>query len=132
MASICPIEDDECIEFHKFLDELGFPHEHIPNESRSSKRDAYVRGRKLKNMGVSKGYWDYDVYVPYTRYGKIAYKLIKIEMKRAKKSLSKVSDEQKVWGDIYNRARIDCKICYGAEEAKDFVLVCYRDLNDRC
>lgn len=132
-ASLVPIEDVECQHFHSWLDIVGIPHAHIPNESRSSKRDAYVRGRKLKSMGVSSGYWDYDVFVPVldvnNRVG--GYELIKVEMKRAKKSLSKVSPEQKTWGNIYEKAGIKCSICYGFEEAKSFVEKVYEEINQK-
>jgi hypothetical protein len=59
MAKVeCPIEDIECEVFHNWLEQFNIPHTHIPNESRSSKKDAVIRARKLKKMGVSSGYWD--------------------------------------------------------------------------
>lgn len=131
MVTQCPIEDVECQHFHNWLNERNVPHEHIPNESRSGKKDAYIRGRKLKSMGVSSGYWDYDVYIPVLDLdGKVGgYELIKIEMKRAKKSLSKVSPEQKWWGNIYEMSGIKCYICYGAEEAEKIVEDVYEQIN---
>ena len=132
MATVeCPIEDVECQVFHNWLEINNIPHEHIPNESRSSKRDAYIRGRKLKSMGVSSGYWDYDVYIPVLDYdGKLgAYELIKIEMKRAKKSLSKVSEDQKRWGRVYDLAGIRNFVCYGSEEAIKRVEEVYELIN---
>ena len=127
----CPIEDVECQDFHKWLDDRNIPHEHIPNESRSSKKDAIIRGRKLKSLGVSAGYWDYEVYIPVMDIdGTIGgYELIKIEMKRAKKSLSKVSDDQKNWGKIYEQAGLECFICYGAAEAEKVVEEVYERIN---
>lgn len=126
-----PIEDVECFNFHHWLDRMNIPHTHIPNESRSGKKDAYIRGKKLKNMGVSSGYWDYDVYIPILDIdGTIGgYELIKIEMKRAKKSLSTVSADQKKWGNIYEMAGIDCHICYGAEAAEEVVKEAYKRIN---
>ena len=132
MATVeCPIEDVECQVFHNWLEINNIPHEHIPNESRSSKRDAYIRGRKLKSMGVSSGYWYYDVYIPVLDYdGKLgAYELIKIEMKRAKKSLSKVSEDQKRWGRVYDLAGIRNFVCYGSEEAIKRVEEVYELIN---
>ena len=132
MAKVeCPIEDVECQIFHRWCELYGIPHEHIPNESRSSKRDAYIRGKKLKSMGVSSGYWDYDVYVPILDIdGEVGgYELIKIEMKRDKKSLSKVSEDQKMWGKIYEMAGLDKYICYGAEEAEARVMEVYERIN---
>lgn len=129
----CPIEDVECQVFHNWLELYGIDHEHIPNESRSSKRDAYIRGKKLKSMGVSSGYWDYDVYIPMLDIdGEVGgYELIKIEMKRAKKSLSKVSEDQKRWGKIYKGAGLECFICYGAEEAEARVCEVYERINQK-
>ena len=127
----CPIEDFECIAFHDWLELYDIPHTHIPNESRSSKRDAYIRGAKLRKMGVSSGYWDYDVYIPILDVdGEVGgYELIKIEMKRAKKSLSSVSESQKTWGRIYELAGIPAYICYGAEEAEKVVAKVYEVIN---
>ena len=127
----CPIEDFECIAFHKWLENNDIPHSHIPNESRSSKKDAYIRGAKLRSMGVSKGYWDYDVYIPIMDVDDTigGYELVKIEMKRAKKSLSKVSEDQKRWGTIYEMAGIAHFICYGAEEAIELVSDLYGQIN---
>ena len=129
----CPIEDFECIYFHNWLDERGIPHAHIPNESRSGRKDAVIRARKLKSMGVSAGYWDYDVYIPVLDVDNNTggYELIKIEMKRAKKSLSKVSDAQKKWGEIYDMTGIENYICYGALAAEYLVEEVYERINNR-
>lgn len=127
----CPIEDIECEVFHNWLELYGIPHTHIPNESRSSKRDAVIRAKKLKRMGVSSGYWDYDVYIPVMDLdGEVGgYELVKIEMKRAKKSLSKVSKSQTEWGKIYDMAGITKFICYGAEEAENRIAEMYEFIN---
>lgn len=127
----CPIEDIECEVFHNWLDQFDIPHTHIPNESRSSKKDAVIRARKLQKMGVSSGYWDYDVYIPVMDLdGEIGgYELVKIEMKRAKKSLSAVSANQKKWGKIYDMAGIECYICYGAEAAEQVISEVYERIN---
>lgn len=132
MAKIeCPIEDVECQIFHKWLDQRNIPHTHIPNESKSQTKAAIIRGKKLKDMGVSAGYWDYDVYIPVIDLdGEIGgYELLKIEMKRAKKSLSTVSASQKRWGVIYEQAGIECYICYGAEAAEQVVEDVYERIN---
>ena len=91
----CPLEDDECILFHQWLELHHIPHAHIANESRSSSKAAIIRGAKLKKMGQSSGVWDYEVYVPvYGIEGTIDdYQLLKIEMKR--KYGGTVSPEQK-------------------------------------
>lgn len=133
MTSPSPVEDVECQVFHTWLQLNNIPHEHIPNESRSGTKAALIRGRKLKSMGVSAGYWDYDVFVPVVDVdGNIAaYELIKIEMKRAKKSLSTVSADQKKWGKIYDMAGIDSFICYGAESAIKTVRETYELINQQ-
>lgn len=132
MAKVeCPIEDIECEIFHNWLELFNIPHTHIPNESRSSKKDAIIRARKLQKMGVSSGYWDYDVYIPVLDIdGTIGgFELIKIEMKRSKKSLSTVSAKQKWWGNIYDMSGIECYICYGAEAAEQVVEEVYERIN---
>ena len=114
MAKIeCPIEDIECEVFHNWMEQFNIPHTHIPNESKSQTKAAIIRGKKLKRLGVSSGYWDYDVYVPVIDVDDtvIGFELIKIEMKRAKKILSTVSAKQKWWGNIYDMAGIECYIC---------------------
>lgn len=129
----CPIEDIECEVFHNWLKQLNIPHTHIPNESRSSKRDAIIRARKLQKMGVSSGYWDYDVYIPVLDLDDEVggYELIKIEMKRVEKKLSTVSANQKKWGKIYEMAGITKFICYGAEEAENRVMEMYELINQK-
>lgn len=128
-AKKVPLEDHECIKFAAWLAKHQIPATHIPNESRSSKRDAAIRARKLKIMGVSRGVWDYEVFVPiYDVDGDLAeYQLLKIEMKRQRGGGSTVSKEQKDWGKIYELAGIPCKICYGADEAIEFVSEFYRE-----
>ena len=132
MAKVeCPIEDIECEIFHNWLKVYNIPHEHIPNESKSQTRAAIIRGAKLKRLGVSPGYWDYDVYVPILDIdGSIGgYELIKIEMKRAKKSLSTVSSGQKNWGEIYRLSGIECYICYGSDDAINKIKAIYKRIN---
>lgn len=125
-----PIEDDECIEFHNWLKARGIDHTHIPNESRSSKKDAAIRARKLQKMGLSRGVWDYEVWVPiYNCDGEIDdYQLLKIEMKRQRGGGSTTTPEQREWGKIYEKSGCcECKVCYGAAEAEKFVEEYWRD-----
>lgn len=121
MTADCPLEDDECVIFSSWLNYNNIPHAHIANESRSSSRNALIRGAKLKKMGQSRGVWDYEVYIPIKGVtGKVdCYELVKIEMKRKKGGT--VSPEQKAWGKVYELAGINCKVCKGADEAIDFV-----------
>lgn len=119
--SIIPTEDQECEVFVQWLRLNNIPHAHISNESRSGSKNAMIRGAKLKRMGQSRGYWDYDIFVPIKGITGIVdcYELIKIEMKRKKGGT--ISPEQKEWQKIYEMSGIPCKICKGADEAIDFV-----------
>lgn len=121
MVNNVPIEDDECIDFAKWLRKNNIPAAHIANESRSSSKNAIIRGAKLKKMGQSKGVWDYEIFVPIKGItGAVdCYQQIKIEMKRLKGGT--VSPEQKQWGKVYELAGIPCKVCKGADEAIEFV-----------
>lgn len=116
-----PLEDDECKAFHQWLTINNIPHAHIANESRSNTRAAMIRGAKLKAMGQSRGVWDYEVFVPIKGIdGTIdCYEMLKIEMKRRHGGV--VSVEQKIWGEVYEKAGVPCKICKGADEAIGFV-----------
>lgn len=119
-----PLEYDECVTFSQWLKVNGIPHHHSANESQSGGKNAVIRGAKLKRIGQSRGYWDYDIYLPIRGVtGEIdSYELIKIEMKRKKGGT--VSKEQKEWGEIYEKAGIKCKVCKGAGEAIDFIKNC--------
>lgn len=117
----CPLEDDECIVFSQWLTLNKIPHSHIGNESRSSSKNAMIRGAKLKRMGQSRGVWDYEIYIPFKGVtGTVdCYELAKVEMKR--KVGGRTSPEQRAWGRIYEKAGIPCKVCKGADEAIEFV-----------
>ena len=80
-----------------------------------------IRGAKLKRMGQSKGVWDYEIFVPFRGItGHIdAYQEVRIEMKRRKGGT--VSEDQKEWKKVYEKAGIPCKICKGADEAIKFI-----------
>ena len=125
-----PLEDDECITFSRWLDLHKIPHAHIANESRSSSKNAMIRGAKLKRMGQSRGVWDYEVFVPIRGVTDEvdSYQQLKIEMKRQKGGT--VSAEQKQWGAIYEMAGIPCKVCRGADEAISFVKSWYNEIDE--
>lgn len=116
-----PLEEYECIKFSQWLTINKIPHTHIANESRSGTRSAMIRNAKLKRMGQSRGVWDYEIYVPIKGItGAVdSYELVKIEMKRIKGGT--VSAEQKQWQKIYEKAGIYNKICYGANDAIDYI-----------
>lgn len=120
-----PIEDVECFDFVDWLNKFApdVVYAHVANESRSSKKDAAIRGRKLQRMGQKRGVWDYELFVPvYDVDGEIgAYQELRIEMKRQRGGGSTVSKEQKDWKKVYESAGIPAKVCYGADEAIAFV-----------
>lgn len=120
-SDIVPLEDEECIVFATWLRANKIPAAHIANESRSSSKNAMIRGAKLKKMGQSRGVWDYEVFVPIRGItGAVdCYQQLKIEMK--KKKGGTVSPEQKEWKKVYELAGIPCKVCKGADEAIAFV-----------
>lgn len=120
-----PIEDVECFNFVDWLNKFApdVVYAHVANESRSSKKDAAIRGRKLQRMGQKRGVWDYELFVPiYDVDGEIGtYQELRIEMKRQRGGGSTVSKEQKDWKKVYESAGIPTAICYGADEAIKFV-----------
>lgn len=120
-----PVEDIECFNFVDWLNKFApdVKYAHVANESRSSKKDAAIRGRKLQRMGQKRGVWDYELFIPiYDVDGEIGtYQEIRIEMKRQRGGGSTTSQEQKNWGKIYDAAGIPTKICFGADEAIAFV-----------
>lgn len=120
-SDVVPLEDDECVAFSDWLKANNIPAAHIANESRSSSKNAMIRGAKLKRMGQAKGVWDYEVFVPIKGVtGAVdCYQQLKIEMKRRKGGT--VSPEQKEWKKVYEMAGIPCRVCKGAEEAIAFV-----------
>lgn len=122
---IVPLEDVECFNFVDWLNKYApdVKYAHVANESRSSKKDAVIRGRKLQRMGQKRGVWDFELFVPiYDVDGEIGtYQELRIEMKRQRGGGSTTSAEQKEWGKIYDAAGIPTKICFGADEAIAFV-----------
>lgn len=86
---------------------------HIPNERKCSA----VMGAALKRQGVRSGVPDNFLTIPTKEYHGLF-----IELKRAKKSLSRVTSEQREWIKNLNERGYKAVICYGAEEAKKAVL----------
>ena len=78
---------------------------------------------ELTLQGLKKGVPDNFIAEPRGKYNGLF-----IELKRAKKSLSKKSEEQKRWIKALNEKGYKAVFCYGAEEAKREVLK-YLDKN---
>lgn len=102
------LESDEQITLYRWCRDNGIEMVHIPNERECSKYTGYL----LAEQGVQKGFP--DNFFPYARHG---YHGLFIELKRAKKSLSKVSAEQKQWAAALSANGYKALICYGAAEA---------------
>lgn len=122
MGRGAPTENAEAIFLAAYLRGHGYEFFHIANEHKASPR--YMAN--LKKQGLAVGVPDYEVHL-YAKdkngdiWGFWAY----IELKRAKKSLSRVSDSQKAWIERLNRAK-NCAaaVCYGAGEAIEFLKMC--------
>ncbi len=70
------------------------------------------QANKLIAEGLKKGFPDLQLLIPCNGYHGLF-----IELKRAKKSKSKVSDLQKLWISRLNDMGYKAVICYGADEA---------------
>lgn len=116
-----PLEDDEIIAFHQWLQLHNIPHTHVPNEVNGQTKALRMRAVKMKRMGTSAGFPDLVLFIPiYGVTGEIdAYQPAFIEMKRIKGST--VSQSQKEWLKIIDMAGIPCAICKGAAAAIEFV-----------
>lgn len=105
-----PYEDTEQMAVVSWLKVKKIPHIHVANERMASVQYK----KKLKALGTYAGFPDLMVFLP--------SKTLFIEMKRAKKSLSKVSAEQEEWIEILNMFDYaKAKVCYGSGEAIDFI-----------
>lgn len=114
-------EEQEQIEFVKWLVANKIPHFHCPNEIGGQTRSLKVRAVKMKRMGVSRGVPDLFVFIPvYGITGRAdAYQMCAIEMKRRKGSTT--SKEQKAWLEVLQAAGAMSAVCKGADEAIAFI-----------
>jgi ADP-heptose:LPS heptosyltransferase len=108
-----PLEEEEQREFAEWLDRKGVLWFHIPNERKATALTLY----ELERQGLKKGVPDNFIAEPRGNYNGLF-----IELKRAKKSLSKKSLEQRQWVKALNDKGYKAVFCYGAEEAKREVL----------
>ncbi len=112
-AAVTPLEADEQEEFAAWLNAKGFVWAHIPNERKATAR---VMG-ELARQGVKSGFPDNFIAEPCGGFHGLF-----IELKRAKKTLSRVSLEQRQWIKALNEKGYAACVCYGAEAAKRTVL----------
>lgn len=106
---ITPLEEEEQREYAAWLDRKGLLWFHIPNERKATALTLY----ELEKQGLKKGVPDNFIAEPRGR-----YKGLFIELKRAKKSLSSKTAEQRQWIKALNEKGYKALFCYGAEEAK--------------
>jgi len=109
--SALPTENQEQRAVVKVLRDYQIPFIHVPNEGARNKRT----GWNLKMLGMSAGFPDLAVFQSPPKFPNS--KGLIIEMKRAKKSLSRVSPEQKKWLKTLEGCGWICCVCYGAAEA---------------
>ena len=127
-----PTEDEEAYLLHQYLELRKIPHTHIANEGGYGNKQAMVRGVKAKRMGQSKGVWDYEIFLPVKGVTKTvdAYQEARIELKRKKGGT--VSQEQREWGRIYEKAGIPCFIAKGAGAAIDWIEKLQKEMESTC
>lgn len=107
---LIPKEEQEQMVVVDWLRVNKIKHIHVANERMAS----VIYKKKLKALGTYAGFPDLMIFLP--------TKILFVEMKRAKKSLSKVSKEQIKWIDdlnVFEYAK--AKVCYGSGEAIDFI-----------
>jgi len=114
-----PLEHTEAVHFARWCKYNDIDAWHIPNETFTPYHS--VKNRN-KAAGVKSGIADYLVYLNADQTPNKQAKLIWIELKRQKKSLSNVKDSQKDFLEKMNTVS-DCFafIAYGALEAMFFV-----------
>lgn len=105
-----PTEAQEQAALVEYLELKGLKFTAIPN---STYTKSWKQKRKNTNQGLRPGFPDLVVVIP-DKY------LLCIEMKRKKKS--RVSKHQEKWIEALNTIPlIKARVCYGADEAIDFV-----------
>lgn len=107
---LIPLEEQEQMKFVSWLRVKKIRHIHIANERMCS----VVYKKKLKALGTYAGFPDLMIF--------LANRTLFIEMKRSDKRLSRVSKEQSEWLEFLNLLdEGSAKVCYGADEAIEFV-----------
>lgn len=111
-----PLEQAEAEAFADYLRLKGFLFTHLSQEIGTSAKN-WGLFMKQKRAGKTKGFPDYCICLKLTKKTTI---LVFFELKRAKKGLSKVSPEQKIWIDSLNNCNgVIAFISYGASDAID-------------
>lgn len=111
MKTPVPTEDQEQQTVVGWLNMKGLKFTAIPNSTYTT---SWNQKRKNKLLGLNAGLPDLLVITPKG--------LVFIEMKRAKKSLSKITVEQALWIRALNECPgVEARICYGADDAIHFI-----------
>ena len=112
-----PLEFDEQSLLVKWMRAKRITFASTPNENHMSKlntKTAAIQGARAKQTGMQSGFPDITIFLD--------DKILFIEMKRASKSLSKVSEKQQEWIDRLDKfSYASAKVCYGAKEAVNFI-----------
>lgn len=112
-----PLEFDEQALLVQWLRVKKIRFASTPNENHMSKlntKTAAIQGVRAKKTGMQSGFPDITIFLD--------HKILFIEMKRASKTLSTVSEKQQEW-----ITALDCftyasaSVCYGAKEAVKFI-----------
>lgn len=113
-----PTEAQEATVLVAYLRTRGLKFTHIGNETG---HDPYSKRRaiRMKQQGTSKGFPDYMVLLPQDKTATLDGLVLFIELKRRKKSLSRVTPEQREWIDALNSVSpsVSAVIAYGADAA---------------
>jgi len=110
-----PLEFDEQVSFVEYLEAKGIK---FSSTAQSTWTSSWKQKTKNKQSGLRRGLPDLVLilWIDGSKH------LVFIEMKRAKKSLSTVSKEQKEWIKELNECKnVGAYVCYGAKEAIDLV-----------
>ena len=110
---VVPLEAQEQEEFAAWCDAKGLLWVHIPNERKATTRVM----AELGQQGLKKGFPDNFIAEPRGKWHGLF-----IELKRAKKSCSRKSPEQRRWVKQLGEKGYMAVFCHGAEEAKRVVL----------
>lgn len=103
-----PTEDQEQAWFVEYLRVKGYKHFRVPSETYTKSIKQKVKNKRL---GVVPGVPDLFVIV--------GDQLVAIEMKRTKHAT--VSDAQREWIEALKDAGVMATVCYGYEQAVEFV-----------
>lgn len=110
-------EFNECVKLHQWLKWRDIKHFHCPNETGGN----WQRGALNKKIGVSAGVPDYLLFLTADQTSKGLPVNIAIEMKEPS-GKNKASTLQKEWLKTLSAQGFLVRVCFGFEDAKDFII----------